>query len=93
MTHTTANLSEKQLVNDAIATEKQLLNLYSTYIAEASCPNLRGELSRILTETQQTQFELFKAMEQKGWYQIQNAELQKVQQAVQKADQLKTEMQ
>lgn len=88
-----ANLSEKELINDALTSEKQLLHVYGTYLAEATCPNLRNELTRIITETQQTQFEIYKAMEQKGWYNIKNAELQEVQQAVQKFQQMKNEIQ
>lgn len=92
MTHNTANLSERELLNDALATEKQLLHVYSTYIAESTCPNMRNELNRIMTETQQTQFELYKAMEQKGWYSTQNAQLQEVQQTLQKFQQVKSEL-
>jgi Spore coat protein len=93
MTHTQSNLSEKEILNDALSSEKQLLHVYSTYLAEASCPNLRNELTRVFNETQQMQFELYKAMEQKGWYTIQNAELQQVQQAVNKFSQEKNNLQ
>jgi len=93
MTHTQGNLSERELLNDALSSEKQLLHVYSTYLAEASCPNLRNELTKVFNETQQIQFEIFQAMEQKGWYSIQNAELQQVQQAVNNFTQMKTELQ
>ena len=93
MTHTQGNLSERELLNDALSSEKQLLHVYSTYLAEASCPNLRSELTKVFNETQQMQFEIFQAMEQKGWYSIQNAELQQVQQAVNNFTQMKNELQ
>lgn len=93
MTHNNSNLSEKELINDALASEKQLLHIYGTYIAEASCVNLRNELTKIINETQQTQFEIFQAMQQKGWYNIQNAQLNEVQQALQKYQQMKSELQ
>ena len=92
MTHTQSNLTEKELLNDALSSEKQLLHVYSTYLAEASCPNPRNELTRVFNETQQMQFELFKAMEQRGWYPIQNAELQQVQQTVDKFNQMKSDL-
>lgn len=92
MTHTQGNLTEKELINDALSSEKQLLHVYSTYLGEATCPNLRNELTRIFNETQQMQFEMFKAMEQKGWYNTQNAELQQVQQAVDKFSQMKNDL-
>lgn len=93
MIHTQSNLSEREILNDALSSEKQLLHVYSTYLSEASCPNLRNELSKVFNETQQIQFEIFKAMEQKGWYQSQNAELQQVQQAYDKFTQMKNDLQ
>lgn len=93
MPHTQSNLSEQELMNDALAAEKQLLSSYSTYIAEASCPNLRNELNKIISDTQQMQYSLYKAMEQKGWYQVKSAKLQEVQQAVDKYQQMKNQLQ
>jgi len=92
MTHNNPNLSEMELVNDIISTEKQMLSSYSTFIAEATCPNLRQELNKIITDTQQTQFNFFNAAESKGWYPIKNAKLQEVQQAVQKYQQMKNQL-
>ncbi len=88
-----ANLSEQDLMGDALTTEKQLINSYSTFLSEATCPNLRNELNKIITETQQLQFNLYNAMKQKGWYAAPNAQLQQVQQAVQKFDQMKQQLQ
>jgi spore coat protein F len=92
MTHNTPNLSERELLNDILATEKQLLHAYSTYIAEATCPNLRQELNRIISDTQQIQFDVYNAMQQKGWYNVKNAQLQDVQQTVQTFQQVQTQL-
>lgn len=92
MTHNSPNLSERELLNDILATEKQLLHAYSTYLAEATCPKLRTELNRIITETQQAQFDVYNAMQQKGWYNVKNAQLQEVQQAVQKFQQVQSQL-
>jgi spore coat protein CotF len=89
---TNTNLTEKEIINDALATEKQLLHAYGTYIAEATCQNLRNELSKIITQTQQVQFEIFNAMKNKGWYDTKNATIDEVSQAVMKYQQAKSSM-
>ena len=85
-------MTEQELMNDALATEKQLISVYGTYIAEASCQNLRNEMTKIITETQQVQFEIFNAMKSKGWYNIKNAQLNDVQQTFQKYQQVKSQL-
>ena len=88
----TQNLSEKEMMNDALSTEKQLLSEYSTFIAEASCQNLRNQLQQIMTETQQMQFGIFNEIQSKGWYQIKNAPLTEVGQAVTTLQQVKAQL-
>ena len=85
-------LSERELLNDALYSENKLINAYGTYLAEATCQNLRNEIDKIIAETQQVQFEIYDAMKQRGWYQTKNAQLQDVQQATQKYQQIKTEI-
>ena len=86
------NLTEQELANDALNTEKQLLNSYGIFLAESTCQNLRNELSQIITENQQVQFEIFNAMKAKGWYQIKNVPMQEMTDAVNKFQQVKTTM-
>ena len=90
--HTNSALTDKEIINDALAMEKQLLHAYGTYIAEATCQNLRNELSKIITQTQQLQFEIFNAMRNKGWYDVKNASIDEVNQAVLKYRQEKSTM-
>lgn len=92
MTNNVAHLTEQEMMNDALATEKQLLHAYGTYIAEATCQNLRNELSKIITETQQLQFEIYNAMKSKGWYVVKNAPVNEVSQAVDKYQQVRSSM-
>ncbi|QUH24859.1 spore coat protein [Serpentinicella alkaliphila] len=84
--------SEKELMNDLIASEKQVTSAYNTGITETSCPNLRQELTKCLTETQEIQYQLFDAMKQRGWYQTKQAQQQDVQSAKTKYQQMKTEL-
>jgi spore coat protein F len=86
------NMSEQDLLNDMLETEKSLISSYSTYISEASCPNLRRVLSSSFTETTEDQFEVFDNMRKKGYYQTKDAQDQEVQQAKQKFGQMKSEL-
>lgn len=85
-------LSEKEMMEDCLSTEKQLLNEYSTFISEASCQNLRNQLQQIMTEMQQMQFGVFNAMQSKGWYPIKNAPLTEVGEAVTNLQQLQSQL-
>lgn len=74
-------LTEKDLMNDLLATEKQVISAYSVGITETSCPNLRNTLVDNFKNAQDTQYKVFDAMRQKGWYTVkdaQDADVQKV---------------
>jgi spore coat protein CotF len=89
----TAIFSEQEIMNDALSSEKQLINAYGTYLAESTCENLRSEFTKILEDKQQIQFQIFDAMRQKGWYNVKNANMSDVQTAVQKFQSAKQNMQ
>ncbi|MFL0267303.1 spore coat protein [Candidatus Clostridium radicumherbarum] len=66
-------LSEKDLMHDLLATEKQVVSAYSTGITESSCENLRNTLVNNFRNVQDTQYKVFDAMKQKGWYTTKDA--------------------
>lgn len=86
------SLSEQDILNDALSNEKHLLSMYATLLAEASCQELRNELTQIITETQQMQFEILNAMRTRGWYNIKNAPLPQVAQAAEKYTQVRNQL-
>ncbi len=90
--HNNPNLSEQDMMSDALNTEKLSISSYGSYLAEATCPQLRGEINQILSENQQIQYEIFDSMRQRGWYQTKNVQMNEVQQAVQKLGQMKPEI-
>ncbi|MGI6168605.1 MAG: spore coat protein [Christensenellales bacterium] len=92
MSHQQANLSEQDLLNDLLSAQKQLMNSYTLFISEASCPNLRNVLSCQLNEVTNDQYKIFNAMNQKGYYPTKDAPANEVQQAKQKATQMKQEV-
>ncbi len=81
--HQQPNLSEQDLLNDILNQEKQLMSSYSTYIQEASCPNLRKILTNQFNQISNDQYQIFDHMRQKGYYQTKDASDQEVQQAKQ----------
>ncbi len=74
------SFSEKELMHDLLATEKQVINAYSVGMTESSCPNLRSTLEDNFKSIEQVQYDIFNAMQQKNWYQVKNAPSNEVQQ-------------
>lgn len=89
----TMNLTEQEIMNDALSSEKQIISAYGTFLAESTCENLRSEMTKIMNDKQQIQFEIFDTMKQKGWYNVKNANLNDVQTASQKFQTMQQNMQ
>ncbi|MGE5654155.1 MAG: spore coat protein [Bacillota bacterium] len=64
-------LSDQQICNDIITTEKAVNDFYGHCITETSNQQLRQVLNHIQKEEQDHAFAVYKYMEQKGWYQAQ----------------------
>ncbi len=78
--HHQPNLSERDLLNDLLNQEKQIMSSYATYIQEASCHNLRKLLSNQFVQTSHDQYQVFDLMREKGYYQSKDATDEEVQQ-------------
>ncbi|MBL5767188.1 hypothetical protein B5V88_14180 [Heyndrickxia sporothermodurans] len=76
-------MSDRDLVNDLLSMEKYLTASYNNAMNEASHEALYQDLLSVFTETQNEQRELFNLMFQNGWYKLEAAEQQKVQQSFQ----------
>ena len=88
-----AVFSEREIINDVLSSEKQMITSYGTYLAESTCENLRSELMKIINDKQQIQYQVFDLMRQKGWYQVKNANMNDVQNATQKFQGMQQQMQ
>ncbi len=62
-------LQEKAMVNDALASVRSSLTAYTTAISECSNPNLRQTLQQIRNGDENSQYELYKIAQSKGYYQ------------------------
>jgi spore coat protein CotF len=73
-------MNDKELTQDLLATEKQVISAYSTGITESSCMNLRNTLVDNFKNVQEVQYKVFDTMRQKGWYPTKDAPDNEVQQ-------------
>ena len=76
-----AGMSEKQILDDGISTQKFLAGVLNTYANEASSDEFRTDLLNVLQEDHQLQAKLFQAEAQRGWYNVKKATDQEVSQA------------
>lgn len=86
------NLTDQDRLEDMIAQEKYLLGAYSTFIPEATCPQLRQVLTANFTDCVQNQYAVFDQMNQMGLYPVKPAPMQEIDEARQKFAQLKQQM-
>lgn len=66
----TAQMNDRDMLNDMLSTEKYMTASYSVALNEASHEQLYQDLSMIFNETQQCQRDLFNLMFKKGWYKM-----------------------
>ena len=78
-----AQMNDRDMLNDMLATEKYMTDAYSTALNEMSHERLYQDLAMIFNETQQCQRDLFNLMFKKGWYKMDAASGQQLQQSYQ----------
>lgn len=79
----TPQMNDRDFVNDILTTEKYMTSAYSIALNEASHQQLYSDLSGIFNETQDCQRQLYNLMFKKGFYALEAADQQKLQQSYQ----------
>ncbi|MBT2729115.1 spore coat protein [Bacillus sp. ISL-75] len=79
----TPQMNERDFINDLLTTEKYMTSAYSMALHEASHEGLYQDIMQVFTETQQCQRNLYDLMFKKGWYSVEAADQQKLQQSYQ----------
>ncbi len=79
----TPQMSERDFLNDMLATEKYMAGSYQTALNEMSHKQLYDKIDLIFQETQDCQRNLYDTMFRKGFYAIEAANAQKLQQSYQ----------
>ncbi|OFI05839.1 coat F domain protein [Clostridium acetireducens DSM 10703] len=85
-------MKDKELLQDLLTSEKQVISAYSTGITESSCQNLRNTLVDNFKNAENIQFKVFDTMKQKGWYSTKDAPANEVQQLKNESTQMLNEL-
>ena len=86
------NLTDQDRLEDMLSQEKYLISSYSTFIPEATCPQLRQVLTANFSDCVQNQYTVFDQMNQMGMYPVKPAPMNEIDTARQKFAQLKQQM-
>lgn len=76
-----SGMTERDIVEDSISTQKFLAGTVNTYANEATSDELRTDLLNVLQEDHQLQAKFFQAASQRGWYDVKRANDQEISQA------------
>ncbi|GAA5417127.1 hypothetical protein Pryu01_02188 [Paraliobacillus ryukyuensis] len=76
----TPEMNDRDFLNDMLATEKYMTQSYSIALNEASNQTFYQDLSAIFNETQNMQRTLYNLMFKNGWYSIDKADQNQIQQ-------------
>ena len=87
-----ASFSDRDRMEDLLAQEKYLIDGYSTFIPEASCPNLRQVLAENLNGCFNNQYAVYDKMNQLGWYPGKDAPQVEIDEAKQRFSQLQAQL-
>ncbi|MFT9849066.1 spore coat protein [Aneurinibacillus sp. REN35] len=79
----TPQMTDRDRLNDILATEKYLTDGFNIATREASHESLHRDTMTCLTETQQCARDIFNLMFQKGWYTLEAEDQQKLDQTYQ----------
>lgn len=84
-------LPDEMILKDALACQKELTNTYNIASNETAGNNgLRSDMLHILMEEHELQSAMFNAAQEKGWYQTEQAQIQKIRQTLQQFKQAKS---
>lgn len=75
---TGTNLNDKDYMNSLLGTLKEMVKNYAVALTEASNENLYNEFKTMFDEYSNLQREVYETMFRKGWYSLEKAEQQKL---------------
>lgn len=74
-------MNDQERITDFICSEKKMSANYDAFASECVNTALRSDFLNILNQSHQTQSDLFRIAQAKGWYQVEQAPAAKVSQA------------
>ncbi len=84
-----AILGDKELLNDALDTQKMISGAYNAFANECAAPEVRNDFLAILQDEHMIQADVFTEMQKRGWYPLQQADQAQVTQAKQKFENMR----
>lgn len=79
--------TDKEILHDALTTQKNITGLFNTFSNECACQDLKKVMLDILNDEHAIQFKVFSDMNQKGYYPTTPAQQDKINQARQQFSQ------
>ncbi|MFB5191747.1 spore coat protein [Alicyclobacillus fastidiosus] len=76
----TPEMNDRDYLNDVLSTEKYLTDSFNIAAREASHDALFQDVMQVLTENHTLARNTYNLMFQKGWYKVEKADAQKIQQ-------------
>lgn len=76
-------MTEKEILADCLSSQKLAASSYNTFAGECANEQLRNTFLNILDDEHRIQADIFTDMNTNGWYPVQPADQQKLQQAKQ----------
>ena len=61
-------LNDREMLTDALSSEKFMTENYNQYANECASPSLMNEFMNLLSEEHQIQHEVFTELQKRGWY-------------------------
>lgn len=80
----TGMMHDKEYLSDSLSAQKLITSNYNMFANECMNPSLREGFLNILKEEHDIQADLFCEMHKRGWYQVQPADVQQVNNAKQR---------
>lgn len=81
MAELNGNFGDREILDDMLASQKDITGLYNNCANECASNALQNEFMTLLGEEHQLQMEIFTEMQKRGWYNTQQAPQDKIQQA------------
>ncbi len=78
------SMTEKDMMEDSLSSQKQMSSNYNTYASECSAQQLRSAFLYILSEEHELGSQIFDEMSARGWYQTKDAEQSELEKVKQK---------
>ncbi len=75
------SFGDREIMDDLLASQKQITAEYNTAANECASSALQTEFMTLLGEEHQIQMELFQEMRKRGWYPTEQAPRQKIEAA------------